>query len=58
MKHTFFTKFPALKINDIEFEKLRKGLCSTENKDKFINHYFYSKYNLSDEEINNIEANI
>ena len=58
MKHMFFTKFPALRINDIEFEKLRKDLCLAEDKDKFINRYFYLKYNLSDEEINTIESNI
>ena len=56
MKHTFFTKFPALKIELYEFNKFINGFNCATNKDQYVDNYFYSKYNLNEEEIYFIET--
>ena len=55
MKHTFFMQFPAMVIDQNEFAIFIRKIQNLNNKERVINNFFYSKYNLSEEEINEIE---
>lgn len=59
MKHTFFMNFSAYVPTDNE-EKYIKNIVITveKDRDKLINDFFYTKYGLSSEEIEHIEADI
>lgn len=59
MKHTFFMNFSAYVPNENEEKYIKNIVISGgKDRDKLINNFFYTKYDLSSEEIEHIEADI
>ena len=59
MKHTFFKNFTAYVPSDAEEQYIKNLVASQgEDRDILINKFFYEKYNLSNEEISFIEADM
>ena len=59
MKHTFFKDFTAYVPNEAEEAYIRDVVLSeAKERDAIINQFFYSKYHLSQEEIDYIEKDI